>query len=390
MPLLNALLIGQSHLTFAPVPLLLRAGFSISAISRPIQHRSACLLANHQIVQSPQELIEAIPPALETRAYDLICPADDATLKLLAQSSLPEHIRRKILPVSSLGQTSHLYSKSGLSLALAAAGVRTPEFRIVTTRQEFQPAAADLGFPFLAKLDASWGGRGVFRFLSPKDISRQFPKLTFPLVIQRLIPGLTIDLSGFYQENQLIHFTHSQMVATVDGPFNVSKVRKYTQLSHVDPAVFSELQQLGKAVGAHGFSNVTAILSQTDGLRYYIECDLRPTVWADHGRISGNDAAPAIRNWFLHRQPMTQPQPHHPEFPTTSIIPFLGNLSAWDLLTNRYRAWDFTSPEATVFDHLKARPLPWLASLARSSQSLIPTPVWHRLRSLYGRRRRFL
>lgn len=390
MPQLNALLIGQSHLTFAPIPLLLRAGFSIDAISLPIQHRSSRFLNSHRIVSTPTELLDAIPPALHGKSYDLICPGDDETLHLIAHSHLPEPIRLQVLPITSPDHTSHLFSKSGLSLALAHGGVRTPDFRVIHSRGDFASAASDLGFPFLAKLDSSWGGRGIFRFVSAKDIARHLPKLTFPLVIQRLIPGPTLDLSGFYQNSELIHFTHSLFLATSGGPHGVSKVRRYTQLSHVDPAVFPELQALGRAVGAHGFSNVTAILSETDGQRYYVECDLRPTVWADHGRLTGNDAAPAFRNWFLHRQPMKWPQPHDNTFPATNTIPFLGNLSAWELLTNRYHARDFTTPDATLCDHLKARPLPWLASLARKTQSLIPHPLWNRLRSFYARKRRFV
>ncbi|MFN5960597.1 MAG: hypothetical protein ACK5CW_03855 [Verrucomicrobiota bacterium] len=390
MSQLNALLIGQSHLTFAPIPLLLRAGFSIDAISLPIQHRSSRLLHSHRTVSTPTELLDTIPPALHGKPYDLICPCDDETLQLIAHSHLPEPIRQQVLPVTSPDHTSHLYSKSGLSLALANGGVLTPDFRVVRSRGDFAAASSDLGFPFLAKLDSSWGGRGIFRFLSAKDIARHLPKLTFPLVLQRLIPGPTLDLSGFYQNTQLIHFTSSERIASSGGPHGVSKVRRFTQLSHIDPTVFPELQTLGRAVGAHGFSNVTAILSETDGQRYYVECDLRPTVWADHGRLTGNDAAPALRNWFLHRQPMTWPQPHDDAFPATSIIPYLARFSAWDLLTNRYRAWDFTTPEATLIDHLKARPLPWLASLARQAQSLIPAPLWNRLRSFYGRKRRFV
>jgi hypothetical protein len=390
MPPFNALLIGQSHLTFAPVPLLLRAGFSIDAISLPIQHRSTRLVNSLRIVSTPADLLAAIPPALDGKSYDLICPCDDETLQLIAHSKLPAPLRQQVLPVTSPDHTGHLYSKSGLSLALAIGGVLTPDFRVVDSTNDFASAASDLGLPFLAKLDSSWGGRGIFRFTSAKDIDRHLPKLTFPLVIQRLIPGPTLDLSGFYQNSQLIHFTSSERIASSGGPHGVAKVRRYTQLSHTDPAVFSELQQLGRAVGAHGFSNVTAILSETDGQRYYVECDLRPTVWADHGRLTGNDAAPAFRNWFLHRQPMTWPQPHDETLPASIIISYLARFSAWELLTNRYRAWDFTTPDATLFDHLKARPLPWLASLARQAQSIIPEPLWNRLRSFYGRKRRFL
>lgn len=390
MPPFNALLIGQFHLTVAPIPLLLRAGFSIDAISLPIQHRSSRFLKSHRIVSTPTELLDAIQPALHGKRYDLICPGDDETLHLIAHSHLPEPIRQQVLPITSPAHTSHLFSKSGLSLALANGGVRTPDFRVIHSRGDFSSAASDLGFPFLAKLDSSWGGRGVFRFVSAKDIARHLPKLTFPLVIQRLIPGPTLDLSGFYQHSQLIHFTSSEFIASSGGPHGISKVRRFTQLSHIDPAIFPELQALGKAVGAHGFSNVTAILSETDGQRYYIECDLRPNVWADYGRLMGNDAAPAFRNWFLHRQPMTWPQPHDDAFPATSVIPYLARLSAWELLTNRYRAWDFTTPDATLRDHLMVRPLPWLASIARKAQCVIPDPLWNRLRSLYARKRRFV
>lgn len=65
----------------------------------------------------------------------------------------------------------------------------------------------------------------------------------------------------------------------VGNKFGASSLRKYYQTSVVDKEIFLEVQQLGKALGADGFTNISCIQSVDGGGRYVIEADMRANAW---------------------------------------------------------------------------------------------------------------
>jgi hypothetical protein len=389
MPTLQALIIGMDAMAFAPIQLLRRAGFEMDRIGPSLRHRHAPLFRRHFVASDSQALLDRITPVLMATPYDPVVVSDDSTLQSIAQSTLPEALKQRLLPVVSPADRSHLQSKIGLSKRLESAGVRTPRFQIAQTHSDLLNAAAPLRFPILLKVDASAGGRGVFECHSPQNVPARAADLTFPLLLQEKIEGDVIDISGFYRGGRLVHFTYSRMDEFVDGPFGPSSVRTYTQTGAMTGELFDEMTALGKALGAHGFSNVTCVRSKSDGKHYFFEADLRPNVWVDHGRFIGNDAADALRRCFLQGIFPDRLTALNPAFPIHRVIPHPGRVSAWDLIINRHRVRSFIDDGSGVTHHLAAQPARWVAALFKRFRRTLPPTAYDHLRRLYGRHRTF-
>jgi hypothetical protein len=269
----KALLIGHDPGLMQSLPSLLsRSGFSLDVISQ-----SSLLQHTHQIREliyagSDKHLLDLIEKQCPEN-YDLVILGDDLTIRLILQSNLPAQTKLKLLPVTSENHYSHLYSKIGLSQVLEAGKVLTPKYGVAKSPSELIPLANNLGYPVVIKIDASTSGKGVFICQSDRNISDLILKLphylgfSFPVLLQQKIAGPSLDLSAFYQDGKLIHFCHALEEKT-SYPLGPSNVRTYTQLGHLDQKIFAELQAVGKALGADGFANITAIWSKSNQERY--------------------------------------------------------------------------------------------------------------------------
>jgi hypothetical protein len=145
---LQALIVGMDAMAFAPIRLLRRAGFEADRIRPSLRHRNAPLFRRHFFASDPQALLDRIIPILLTTPYDPVVISDDSTLQRIAQSTLPEVLKQRLLPVVSPADRSHLQSKIGLSKRLESAGIRIPRFQIAQTHSDLLNAAARLRFAF--------------------------------------------------------------------------------------------------------------------------------------------------------------------------------------------------------------------------------------------------
>jgi len=239
----KALLIGSDPGLLQMIPdLLARAGFTVDVISQ-----SALLQHTHQIrdlvyAQSDKELLELTEKQIPEH-YDLVIIGDDVTIRLLLQSNLPAQTKLKLLPVTSQIHYSHLFSKIGLSQALETGKVLTPKYGVANSTSELIPLANGLGYPVVVKVNASFGGQGVFICQSDYDIAdlapklAQYPNFSFPVLVQEKIEGLCLDLSAFYQDGKLIYFCHA-VEEKHTSPLGPSNVRTYTQLGCLDREIF--------------------------------------------------------------------------------------------------------------------------------------------------------
>lgn len=335
------LVVRRRELIDAAVPLLRRADFDIDLVtSLDIDEGISSCRAVHR-VNAPDQIPALLEQILLQSAYDLVVPGDDELLINVLNSLLPSELKRQILPIVSLSDAGHLYSKIGLSHRLTAAGVLTPRFESAASEKELFSACGRIGFPLLVKLDRACGGAGVFYCNSPSELAAGLSKYQYPVLVQAFIEGDVIDLSGFYQDGLLVHFMYSRFQKTVGGRFGPSSVRRYHQLGILEPQVFSELKRLGRALGADGFVSTTAIQSARDGQRYYIEADMRLNVWVDYGRYIGNDAASAINGYFVRGETLRHPQPVHAGYPESAVLPFVPRLSFLELLTNAHGCWSY-------------------------------------------------
>lgn len=304
---------------------------------------SSGLLGQSRFVR---EVHQASAPGVAARAaevarrwrYDWVVVTEDGLLGEIARLPIPLEERLALLPVAHPNGLPHLHSKIGLSQALERHGLRTPAYAVARTVDEALKAASRIGFPLILKADASCGGKGAFACAT----AEQLPRLAEvfdgrPVLVQQWIEGRKFDADPLYLRGQLVR-TAVAYTQSSRGPFGVSKIRSYVPPALVRDALLQELAQIGQALHAHGFANVTAI-EDAAGRRHYFEADMGPNVWADHGRFVGCDMAESIRAWFR-AEPLPPVQGSSP-LQRPLPIPHVARMSPWELLRHPLEAWRY-------------------------------------------------
>jgi hypothetical protein len=350
----NALIFGYSYaLLAAPASLLVRSGFKIDLLCPHHHHINTSdwveiAFPKHLLVSNAIDL-------LSSKKYDLVVIGDDYCMGDIIDSNIPIELKLKLLPVISSNHFEHLFSKCALSKILREAGIPTPEFFICHSQEELIEGAKKIGFPLFMKVDRSGGGCGVFECANNEELLRQCLSFSYPLLLQKKVEGNIVDMTAFYQNGCLIDFSYSVFYKTVGGPFGASSVRGYIQLGCLPKEIFSELERLGIALGAHGFVNITCMESLDLGKRYFIEADMRPNVWVDHGKYIGNDGAQNIYQYFLNGRHLSYPQAVNPLYPKSKLISYADRLAFYELLFNRYGCWGSFNSSKDVYSYILRR-----------------------------------
>jgi len=337
---MNALLIGRSDdLTWVLPQMLRRAGFYVDAVTSCALMKNCKFIRNCDAIPLNQSLLPAITQSMR-REYDWIVITDDETVTEVLKSNLSVEDKLKLLPVQREENFVHLHSKIGLSQVFSAKGVNTPPFFVAKNPNEALFGANQLGYPVLIKFDSSGEGAGIFECSMPSDIRALKVQLfDKPILVQKKISGIEIDLSAVYWEENLIHFSYATPERTCRNKFGPSVLRNYHPLSTVDEQIFRELTHIGKVLGAHGITNISCIKSE--GRRFYFEADMRPNVWIELTRCFGEDPSIRIQKWFSHKEKLSYPVPVLPNQPSQILIPYFLRLKRVELLFNRYNVWKF-------------------------------------------------
>ncbi len=341
---MEALVVGGSAEHFwALAHMLSRAGFAVDVVTAsPLPALSR--FTRKAVTLDPDACVAEYADALiRARAtpYDWIILTDDEILAEAAALERRTGKRSLLMPLRRGQDRGHIYSKIGLSRALTAAGIRTPDYRVVRRREEAIAAAGEIGYPVFLKRDASHGGEGVCECRCENDLAAWRFAGDQPLLIQKAVAGAELDLSAIYFDGRLVHFSYSLFESTERrfGPYNL---RRYRSLAQVDPAVFDEIAALGQALGAHGIANITAIEAADGSGRFYIEADMRPNVWIDYASYIGEDPAARIRAWFAHGTTLTKENAGNAAAGSAGRrIPFFLRLRFFELAFNRYGVWAF-------------------------------------------------
>ena len=346
----QALLFGKDRRLMQSIPgMLVRAGFEVDVIaSRPLPIWPSKSVRLHY-VPAASALLPAVLAAIQ-KPYDLVIPADDPTIGLILGAAIPDALKLKLLPVCGVEHFSHLYSKIGLAQALHAHRITSPAYRVAHHPDDLPDCGRALGYPLLVKVDASGAGEGVYECRTEDELKHLgATPISFPVLVQEMIEGQLLDVSGFYQAGQLVHFGYATIQATVSGPFSPSSRRRYRQLSEVPAEVFDELQAIGHALGLNGFANLACLLSQRDGKRYYFEADTRPIIWSDYTKYIGNDLALAIRNYFQSGTTLHHPVTRNTDYPATMHMVCPQRMPVHQLLLNRHQSWKWFRREGLSF-----------------------------------------
>lgn len=341
----NALLIGESTELMRCLPnLLSRSKFNIDVITTNNALKDTKFIRNYSIATN----VSSIPQKadeIDLNIYELIVVCDDRTLKFIAESNLTIEKKLQLLPVISEKDFKHIYSKIGLSQVLSEASITTPPFSIARNIQQAIAASEKLEYPVMIKSDSEGGGHEVFECFNSSDIAAIDSKIfDLPILVQKKIEGVELDLTAFYRNSQLIHFSYSK-IEKVIKKFGPSCLRTYTQLENVDESIFLEMNKLGKALGANGFVCISCIKSNHDNKIYFFEADMRPNVWIDHTKFFGDDLAVKISKWFSDKSTLEYPFPSNSKYPTQLLIPYFLRMSLLEVIFNRYQVWKFMSKE---------------------------------------------
>lgn len=350
----KALLISSNYeLAFSLVPILKRAGFDIDLIAsnKFEEHLEEVSIISYE----RGGMASCAALAINKKNYDLIILSDDQAIGEILRSNLPCDIKTRLLPVVSIENRRHLFSKCGLSEILFSANISTPNFFTCMNKGELISGANQLGFPLFIKIDSSGGGAGVFECCSIEDVKYKSRNLSYPLLLQKKINGKTLDLTAFYRNKKLIYFSYSVFFKTIRGLYGPSSVRRYTQISFLSKDIYEELQHLGGALGANGFVNITCIECSITNKRFYIEADMRPNIWIDKGKYIGHDPSVAIRDFFLRGSVLSYPQAINQSYPLTRLIAHIDRLGIWEILINRYQSWENFSSTLGLFSYCKNR-----------------------------------
>lgn len=336
----RALILGTQAQLLHHIPgLLTRAGFTVDLLTTSSGVSRRPIINNLENFKSENFLIEKLS-AINLNQYSLIVIGDDDMLTTIQKSGLSDNKKLTLLPIVSMNDAIHLHSKIALSQILEANKIPTPKFAIAKNPGELLTLANNLGFPVMIKVDQSGGGFGVYSCENENEItklSRLF--LKYPLLIQKKVEGKLADLSGFYQNGELIHFSYSEFEKCIHGPYGPSVVRTYYDLASLPPQILSELKEIGRSLGIHGFTNISCLINSDRSERYYIEVDLRPTIWCDYAKYLGDDPALALKSYFDEKQISILPIKGKANPP--KVIAHYMRLNLLELLFNRYGVWSY-------------------------------------------------
>ena len=286
--------------------------------------------------------------AVRENSYRAVVLCDDRTINLVLDSDLPVEDKLALLPVVSTGNFAHLSSKIGLSMIFEQCGIRSPDFSVIENKRQLSDAVLKMGFPLIIKGDRSGGGKQTVDILNESDFKTVLTSFDFfPAILQRKVAGELIGIEAFYQDGELISFSYSEVLETTENEFSPSVLRHYHQTGSIDPSVQQELEDIGRALGADGFANISCILTERNE-RYYFEADMRPTAWVAHSSYFGDALPSKIRNFLMDGTRPACLTTLDERYPATMNMPLFIRMKPWEILINRYSVWKYIYFDSAV------------------------------------------
>lgn len=256
--------------------------------------------------------------------YQWVIAMSDSLLGELAQRALLDASYGCLLPLAPHAPREHLYSKIGLCRVLEAAGVPIPGWRVASDRELAFRFAADLGWPLMLKQDGSAGGRGVYACRDAVDLGRAVARLAGrSFLMQEWLEGPFFSVEALFCQGDLQSYVLSRMEAC-QGGHGPSTHRLYGLPLDAIPDLPSHLMVMGRALGLHGFANISLVHDGGKGPPRFFECDARPNAWLHLDHAFGGDFAGALCAASCGRVAGELPVPMaaYQDLPRQSVAPF--------------------------------------------------------------------
>lgn len=348
----NMLVLGQSMHLSRPLPrIFTNSGFNVHFIHKERMFAFDKRLSSFIKVDTEFELIKSAVKAIESNQYDLVVLGDDETINAIKNANIDIQIKTKLLPVMCENNFNHLCSKIELSKAFEINGIPTPDYREVHNKYDLETAIFEMGYPLILKGDRSGGGAQTFECLNEFDRKNLLNKFNYyPAILQRKVHGDLVGIEAFYQNTNLIHYAYSKVLESSDGnEFSPSVLRTFTQNTSVDKRVVFELEMIGKALGANGFSNISAIYSPITNSHMYFEADMRPTAWVGYTRYFGDSLEDKIMSYFFNIHKKKSDFEYQTQSKEQLTIPNYIRMSALELIFNKHGVWRYIPFEYITF-----------------------------------------
>ena len=178
----------------------------------------------------PEKATEDIVAFAQTHPVDAIVGVDDDTTVLVSMAA-----KALSLPHNSVESVRTSRSKYQMRKVLAAAGIRSPRFELVSIGADPAETASRVQFPCVLKPLSLSASRGVIRANNPEEFVRAFQRIvrildstdvktradvrTQQILVEDFIPGVEVALEGILIRGRLKVLAIFDKPDPLDGPF---------------------------------------------------------------------------------------------------------------------------------------------------------------------------
>jgi biotin carboxylase len=211
-----------------------------------------------------ETILDEIGEIVRQRSIDVVFPSDDVSTRLLAavRGRLP--VRSSPLP--DLATFDLLNDKGNFTRFALGHGVRVPQCWLYEEADEVRRdlLAGALDFPITVKPTNQSGSRGVIHMHRQNDIAQLDSVNYRPILVQRHITGETIGISVICRDGEVLaHATQRR------------DERRFELFAN--PDLVENVAKLVAATRLNGPANFDAVLEESSGLAYIVECN--PRFW---------------------------------------------------------------------------------------------------------------
>lgn len=209
-------------------------------------------------------LLDEISDIARQRAIDVILPSDDVSTRLLA--AVHDRLPVRSTPLPDLATFDLLNDKGNFTRYALDHGVRVPQCWLYDRADELRRdlLAGALCFPVTVKPTNRSGSAGVIHIRDRRELTQLDAVDYHPILVQRHIVGETIGISVVCHDGEvLVHATQR-------------RDEKRFEL-FANPDLVANVARLAASVRLNGPANFDAVLEDSSGLAYIVECN--PRFW---------------------------------------------------------------------------------------------------------------
>ena len=287
----SILLVAPTQALSARVPEVIadpRISVTVAGTSYGQLRGSRFVDAYEVISARPLDFVSALvaDPAILRRDFDWILFDDDLLMRALADSTLPDDLKERVLPAGSTLGRAMLGSKIGQQIAAEAAGVTMPRAVIAHTIDELMAAVDDFDGPVMVKGDAGGGGAAVWHVRDSRDLpARNAITRVLPVLVQEYVAGPRLNIEPLFDRGRLLGYIHSETLECTRRGQGPTTARIFSDPRA--PDLQENLEAIGDAARLHGFGSITFLWCPHRQRHLLIECDMRINTWVQFGPTVG-------------------------------------------------------------------------------------------------------